>query len=356
VEIRIEKGPLDRERLASIAALYGRADPRYASVEFCEWRFNRSPAGRSLHAFAHDGDRVVATQSLIPLEAIARGRGILTAKSEALFVEPTHRRALVEHEGKSLPLVLALATALHRFADDQGIEVVHMIVESSVGVLMRFAGCVPVTRRDRAWVRVLDARALANGSRSKHARFAAAGLLQSGVSLLGQSLAALARPEIAQSGAPSAATLDLVERDRAAAVEGRGPWTVRPDRASLDWFLGRGTLDLLTLTDPARGYAVVLPNAHPGAITEIVDWRFAGLRLGEQAALLDLVCFRARERRASSVRFWDAAAPRRLRRAARTLGFLRTGEKARTLHVRSRDPYFRDPENLELSPYFYASF
>ena len=76
----------------SINDFYNRIYQRDRSIEEFRWEFHDSPAGPSVYVIALDGNKVVGTNCVIPIDMVhSDGRKILSGKSEDTLVDPTYR-------------------------------------------------------------------------------------------------------------------------------------------------------------------------------------------------------------------------------------------------------------------------
>jgi len=220
-EVAVERGPLPEERLRAVAELYGRADPKYRSLDYPRHQLERNPYGWSLHAFALADGEPVGHCCVIPVPARTGGRELLSGKVEALYVEERHRDAHV---------ALALPCALYTAAEESGIDVLHAFAEEELGVLHRLLGFRRLTVGEPTWVSVADPSALAGRARPGAVR--AVALAQRALATVA---AARGRPSVGDPGD----AMDL------AAVEApTSTWTISGADAWA-WYAGSGLLQLV---------------------------------------------------------------------------------------------------------------
>lgn len=136
LELRLLKGPLPASDLEAVAALYGVVDGKYGSVSHCEHLFHRSPFGQTLHAFAMNGERSVGHYCLIPYDLIVDGRVVRAAKGEALCIDPTYRRTVIDGQ----PSSDAIMKGAMQLAAQEGIEIIYAVA-GAPGVVRLFERC-----------------------------------------------------------------------------------------------------------------------------------------------------------------------------------------------------------------------
>lgn len=135
-ELDLVRGPLSEESLAEVAALYGKTDGKYGSVDHCRLLFNANPFGPALHTFARDEGKAIGHYCLIPYDMNVRGDRVRAAKGEALHVDEAFRRS----ECDGLPTSSALLEGAQRLAEGEGIAVCYAIV-GAPGVIRLFGRC-----------------------------------------------------------------------------------------------------------------------------------------------------------------------------------------------------------------------
>src|SRR5262245_24753973 len=115
VEVRLIRGPLDDERLAWIARLYGRHDGKDLSPELVRHQVVENPFCWSLIGYAIEPDRGAGHCGVIPVTS-RRGQEILLAGHvEGFFLEEEFRSVVTE-EGRGRPLAVEMLSELYRFA------------------------------------------------------------------------------------------------------------------------------------------------------------------------------------------------------------------------------------------------
>ena len=347
LEIRLSKGPLHRERLAVIADLYGRADSKYASVDFCEHQFNHNPSGYSFHSFAHDGDRVVGVHNLIPIAGTARGELIRSAKAEAVFVDDDYRRSMIPEGDAMIPLFLATSRRLYQFGMEHGIQVIHMM--GAAGLLFRFTGAKELKLDD------VSSTFLLSGMPGSQLRTAATGALALGQRIIDTAAAAPAalapRAQTVDAHAAGSAALESFVRAR---LRDTRRWSLDQNAANLAWYSGTG---LLRVSTCERASALLRWNSGPGEGVEILAWSDVGSSFLERHALLHHIIGTARAAKAVRILVWESslAARSRLSSLLAWFGFARV-RRTRNFYVKADDPYFLKAENVEFTPFFWATF
>jgi hypothetical protein len=330
-------GPLEPERLAWVAGLYGRVDRKYADLDFLRHLFGRGPAGPALHAFALDDGRPIGHCAVVPIRG-RRGNDVLrTGKVEALFLEEAYRGP----RGGGTALVVRLREQLYRLADDHGIEVLHAYVRPEVG---RALALDPIQVGEPALVAVTRPLALA-GARPR----AAATALAAAQTLLRAPLHVWPRRG-AVARAPRDADVDLV----ASSPPSSDRWTVLAEDA-WDWYCASPALQVLEL-DTCRGL-VQLPGS-PGDPLRLVGWSARPQSLPAALRLLRAAIGLARRTGAGTVRFqpWPSTVGNgELRRACRLLGFVARRDFT-TLYVRASDETLARSEAVVPTPLLYLSF
>jgi hypothetical protein len=317
VQLVTFEGPLEADRLAWVASLYGQADAKYRDPQILEHLFVRNPAGASLHAFAFDAGAPVGHCAVVPMRARRGHAELLSGKVEALFVGEAYRGRRGEEE----PLVLRLLDRLFAFAG--GIDVLHAYVRPEVGRLFRGFDAVRVG--EPTLVAVVRPGML--GSTRLRAQGAALAAVQRAVAaLVLKSSDASLRPAAAED-------LDLAD----ASIPPPERWTVLA-RDSWDWYRSSPLVQVLELRGGHRAL-VQLPGS-AGDPLRVIGWRPAHPGLRPAVQLLREALRLARARGAATLRFqpWSGAAGNgTLTRACRLLGFVRRSDFT-TLYVRARDP------------------
>lgn len=80
------------EELGQANVLYRKVYGKERSDSFFKWEFLDGPAGKAIYVGAFDGDKLIGTQSAIPIYfSGADGKKILTAKSEDTLLDPEYR-------------------------------------------------------------------------------------------------------------------------------------------------------------------------------------------------------------------------------------------------------------------------
>lgn len=345
--IEVVRGPLDRAALGRVAGLYGTQDPKYADLDYLATLYNDNPHGRSIHAFAVDGDVAVGHYSVIPMPIVRDGRPQPSAKGEAFFVAAGHRRP---------PVAIALMRSAFAAADADGIEVLHAISPRDVGRLAVLNGCREQRVADRRYVRLLTPTPASSTRRGAGRR------VRRHVGWLGQralagcwSLATVAARDRVFSR-PRLDDPDLVAQIASAAAVPETGWTIPRTSAQLGWF-GRSSGWVGVAETPGPGVLFRVPVL-PGGSVDVVGWN---LPRGDSAlgtAALLAVIGEARRIGADEVRCTDSAAGsdvEGMRRAARRLGFVARPADL-VFYTRARDAYFHDPVNLRFTPDFTAWF
>ncbi len=336
--LRLEtiKGPVDDTLLRHIGEMYGvDTDTRYRSLDFVRAVFNGNPAGYSYHVFAFDGDRAVGCYAIIPFPIVSRGRAVPAGKAEALFLHKDYRTQRV---GGALAGI-AMMMLGHKFALESGIELLFSLPGADVGLILRATGFkmvqAPLDHR-YFLLRPGEIRQL-HGSRKRM-------MAAQGLSLAQRALAAAfnghGRVEIGRSDYLSRQISRIAAREPVAADK----WSVGVSEEALRWWLSFGYLQILTADAKPEEYAL-FTRGGPGGNVEILDWNLTG---AGTAALGHIVRL-ARQEGTLAVSFaQQLAASPSLRRAAALLGFI-PRRIERTIYVYSKDPFYRDPANLQFN-------
>jgi hypothetical protein len=314
--------------------------------------FVENPAGRSLHAFAHDGAAVVGHCSILPVAARLGERAIVSGKVEAFFVDERYRGARTG--GRERALALDLLAAVSDLADEEGLDVLHAFVTPRVGALFELIGYRRMAVDARAYVLVSNPSALARRAASATRTAAMFGLFvtQNAVLSLAYAGAQLAsgrsrRPRLEH---PTAADAGLVTAEPPPTR-----WTISGSD-SWDWYADSGLLRAVEVPGRYGCRAIIgLDDSH-GEPLHLVAWRPA--RRGVLPALLLLGALGriARGTSAPMVRFlpWPAKEGNgALERACRLVGFVPRGDLS--LYVRWPDSAFAGIE-VQLTPFFYLTY
>jgi len=76
----------------TINSFYNRIYSSSRTIEQFIWEFHDCPFGRSIYVIAEDGDKIVGTNCVIPIELVCADKSILrTGKSEDTLVDPDYR-------------------------------------------------------------------------------------------------------------------------------------------------------------------------------------------------------------------------------------------------------------------------
>ena len=351
MHVRLERGPLDSRTLQQVSLLYGRFNPKYRDVTFCEHLFSAGPQGPAYHALLEVGEQVVGHYAIIPLLATVDGRHVRGGKGEAFVIHDDHRTGTVEMaSGRSIQAGVALPLLLYEFTLNDGLQVVHMLADRDVGMIHRLAGCRPVQKRAARGKLTLD-----RGAPTK-------ALHRLGGS--GQRFYTSLATSMVGRGDFVARPVDTLARsDRARIVEDlqvRTGWSLLIDADTLDWMAGSGMLWLHSRSDRMDDYAIACERAAQGRTTELVFFRLRSRALRSAAQLLASVIDRARQAGAAEVLCSDAAAAGTsdqidLARARNYLG-LASRDQAITLLIRSPHARYFDPQQLHYTPLFHAIF
>jgi hypothetical protein len=362
LEITIIKGPLGEELLQAIARMYGSHDKKYSSVRFCRTVFNENPSGYSFHAFAKDHDKIVGHYAVIPVEICARGKAEMSAKGEALFLESDYRSESILNGNKDTPLGIGLAARLYDFALQQDIRVVHVIADSSIGVIHRMAGCTRRVVEQTRSVFILDSRIL-GGPDSSPARVWASRvvfLFQQVLLSFFWLLSLLYRRPIVVQGKEvdgSEAFFEHMCNCGVGQTEAE-TWTIAKNKANLLWFFGTGLLEVVRTDSSAGEYIVTRRNPEPGSDVEIVD---SCVRSSAGLAVIKLLCGiikRAKREKAGRVVCYGSPSNDKSNRLVpfmRLFGFVGKIEE-RPVYLRSTDHFFLDAKSIVFTPFFYCTF
>lgn len=80
------------EDYININEFHNRIDKPYRSIEQFYWEFRDGPIGASIYVVAEDGDKIVGTNCVIPINLIdSNGKFIKSGKSEDTLVDPSYR-------------------------------------------------------------------------------------------------------------------------------------------------------------------------------------------------------------------------------------------------------------------------
>ena len=115
---------------------YGNFSRRFQSPGFCRTVFNDNPYGYSYHSFAYDGERVVGHYSLVPQAVSDRGKRVLSARGEGLFLDEAYRSRVVEVDGRRMPCGVALMKPLYARALADGVMLIQGRGPLNVGMLL----------------------------------------------------------------------------------------------------------------------------------------------------------------------------------------------------------------------------
>ncbi len=362
MELELLKGPLDDRRLAAIAGLYGRFNPKYLDPGFCRLVFNENPQGYSLHAFlvAAAGE-IVGHYGIVPMDVTVDGRRARSGKGEAFVVHPDHRGdSVTVGDDEPMTCGLAMPLYLYRFAANEGLELVHMLTSPDVGQLHRMTGCrslhVPF-ERDSLTLRPGGAHA----SHPLAPRVLAETALAVAQSVAaGAALALLGllpgRPRQWTGSAIPSAWLARLEEE----LRPETGWSLALDVGTLGWLARVGNLQVIALDDAAGDYVLVCPRSDQDRIMEVLLWRQGAKGLRTSLRLLAAVIRSARTSGNGVVTFSSgvtrsAAAFGALRAASRLVGFWGR-RSSKTMYVYTADRRFLELSNLRFSPFFYAVF
>ena len=362
VEITIIKGPLGEDLLQAIARMYGSHDKKYGSLSFCRTVFNENPSGFSFHAFAKDADKIVGHYAVIPVEICARGETELSAKGEALFLEKDHRSVSIVNGGKDTPLGIGLVARLYDFALQQDIKVIHVIADSSIGVIHRMAGCTRRIVEQTKSVFILDGKISGGPDDSSGRVWALRAIFSFQHILLSffRLLSLLCRRSVVLHGKEVDGSETFFERMcncNGGQSEGE-TWTIAKNKANLLWFFRTGLLEVARTDGSAGEYVVTRRNTEPGSDVEIVDY---GVSHGPGLAIIKLLCVvitRAKKEKAGRVVCYSSSSndkSHRLMLFMRLFGFVSKKEE-RSVYLRSTDHFFLDAKNIVFTPFFYSTF
>jgi len=353
VEIRLIRGPLDDERLAWIARLYGRHDGKYLSLEFVRHQFVENPFGWSLHVFAIERDRAVGHCGVIPVIS-RRGQEILLAGHvEGFFLEEEFRSVVTE-EGRGRPLAVEMLSELYRFAQGQGVTMLHGMASEELGVLHRLAGCCAFQVHAPRYLLVTDPGAFGAGqSRLRSAGLAALAL---GQRVVEEAVYLVARVITTSWTGPAVSESVAEDRDLGGAPGAHGKWTIEAID-SWEWLAATGLLRVIRVAG-RHGCRALVRWPCNGDTLQILAWRPAPPGGGLLASLLlvGAAVRLARQNRAACVRFqeWDAPASAGLVNACRIMGFVRRSGTM-TLYVCSPS-HDLDVDGIALTPFFYTTY
>lgn len=343
------RAPLSEKHLIDVARLYGAADPKYRSIEFCRHMFNENPAGFSWHIFVEDDGQTVGHYGLVPLTVKRGSRLLLSAKGEAFFIAETHRGQKIQIGDTSYFLAIAMLKESARFAQEEGCELIHVCVSDMIGVMYKNAGYRFVKAHHGEWVYLL---ASPHGAPlAMRIAFLALELFQfitMRVLELFTRISGWNAAAFAQMGLPSKAEAALVPQGSNTSEK----WKIDDSVRYRSWLAGFGFLS--TLESGASSVLVCVPLVEGGTM-EIVSWEGSS-RLVEWAGVVGLLLHLARESGASSLHISRSIIPAEKRDILlRFLGFLLKNRKL-NLFVQSPDPFYRNPEHVDFTPWFHATF
>jgi hypothetical protein len=346
VEIRRIRGPLDDDRLAWIAELYGPVDPKYGSLDFLRHQFVANPFGWAAHVFALDDGRAVGHSGAVPFHARFGEEPIVAGKIEAVVVDAAHRGR--REDGGSV--ATDVLSALYPFGLENGIDVLFGLAPPHVARVHNRAGCPQVPTDAPAYTFVADTRSFRRNERSRKRRLGgvALGAAQSAVLAAAFTAArAAARPSV-RVEAPTAEDARLA----AARTDARS-WTISGTDA-WDWYVGSGLLRAIEISGPSGCRALVRVDESHETTVQIVGWRPRREGLLPAVLLLGAAARIARERRAPTLRFqpWAGeAGDGALARACAALGFVKRPEADLLLYANDRRY-----DSVRLTPFFYVTF
>lgn len=141
VKVDILKGPLALNHLTAISRLYGQADPKYFSLDYCRQQFNENSYGYSYHALGYEGDVIISHFAIIPIQVRQGDRVCTGGKGEALFVTPEYRGTQEDIHGKPVILAVRMSQELQKRALADGVEMITMLSNTAVSAVHKIAGC-----------------------------------------------------------------------------------------------------------------------------------------------------------------------------------------------------------------------
>jgi hypothetical protein len=342
VEYVAVQGPLEPERMAWVADLYGQADPKFRREDILDHLYRRSPAGPGLHCFAVDGGRAVGHCSVVPQRARLGARELRCGKLEALWIEESHRG--VREDGERV--VSVLLARLYEAADERGFELVHGSATPHIGHVIRFTPLEGVG--EPSAVSIVRADAL--GTTALRARGRVLGLLQTGVRELALLATKAPRGTLREADPDD---VDLV----AAPPPPDGRWTVLAEDG-WDWYRASPLVRVLELGGPSPARALVQLPGSPREPVRIAGWRSDSPGARSAVGVLGAAGRLARREGAATVRFQPWGAPAgdgELARACRLLGWVRRADLT-TLWVRTHDPALARAEAVVSTPMLQLAF
>lgn len=345
VTVRILEGPLDSDSLQVIARLYGTIDSKYSDMLFCENLFNKNPMGPSIHAFAFADEMPVGHYCLIPLDVIADGKRMRSAKAEAFFVDANYRSYLVTENNRPQPVAVALSNALYDHAFEMGFDLIHLHCSTRLGALHKLLGFNEYLFHD-----VIN-----------HFFFRPDIALQNRIVLLRLLVLLLHTSIYWLAGAlkvflPSLKQKTIQVDNQSASDLQEYTWNVVRNSHDESWDEQRGIFNVKLPGIDHVAAKIFLPM-NTRDFAEIVSWPTGQLSLLSEIHLLIEVLRKAKESNAVALRcsYYFLNRPERLRMISRMFAFL-PQERTVGLYVRYRSskPQVERPDNID--PYFYVGF
>jgi hypothetical protein len=343
--IRIEtmEGPLEPGKLRYICDLYGRnVDARYSDLEFSHRVFNCNPAGRSYHAFAFAGKEAIGCHAVIPIKVSARGREVWAGKGEALYVSPGFR-----------PAGLFLVNRSYASVANRGFELLFGLTRDRVGRMLTALGFTAVPCVLEQQLRLNRPDDIEQLAHNKLLRLSARALnaAQAIASTVVESLIPYQREQV-EINHPSHLRAVFATIASAGANE-NGRWSVSVDEESLQWCNSIGRLDVLSVGEDASEFVAVTRGTRGGNAV-VMRWNVRAGGVRRALRILQYIIEKSKLEEAAGLSLGpsvDMTGNGTLQIAAVLLGFIPWNAHP-TIYVKSTDPFFLDPQNVNFTRSF----
>lgn len=356
LKIEVIKGPLSNQQLMSIANLYGKVDAKYASIDFCRYLFNDNPFGYSYHCFALNQDKAVGHIALIPVSVETPTQKIVSYKAEAFVIEAEYRDEWVKVTGEELPIGLALPKYLYQYADEQQIELIHLLADNEIGKIHLFAGCIQLPIESNEQFLILDSKVFTQRQTELEKKILIRCISIWQQIVIGISLFFIKR---AVSKDKYVKVIDGFKSFLPKLpVHNHYQWSISQTEGFLTWFYQSPYIKVYTYKNSLDDYIVVKESEYPGRATEIIDFKFQRQSLKVFCRLIYSIITKAKSVDASSVcfkNFHHKKVPIRFKRALLIMGFL-SKRSEKICYLRTKDSYYHFKDNLSYNQLFYIQY